>query len=70
MRVYDVMKKEPVTCFRDETVHEVVERMNARDVEVLPVVERNDHGRMVGLVSKRDAIKALSIGESKTRLLS
>jgi CIC family chloride channel protein len=70
VKVREVMKREPVTCFRDETVHEVVERMNARDVEVLPVVDRSDLGSMVGLVSKRDAIKALSVGESKTRLLS
>jgi CBS domain-containing protein len=70
VKVHEVMKREPVTCFRDETVHEVVERMNARDVEVLPVVDRSDLGLMVGLVSKRDAIKALSVGESKTRLLS
>ena len=70
VKVLEVMKREPVTCFRDETVHEVVERMNERDVEVLPVVDRGDLGSMVGLVSKRDALKALSVGESKTRLLS
>jgi len=58
-----------VTAFANETMHDVLEKINENDVEILPVVDRNDYARIIGIISKRDAIEAFALGRKKMHLL-
>ncbi|GER91304.1 voltage-gated clc-type chloride channel [Dictyobacter vulcani] len=49
---------DPVVCYQDEPLRIVVYRMAETDLTVLPVVERNQPHKLVGLVSLTDLLKA------------
>ena len=54
--VKEVMTPDPLTCSSNEAVHEVMGKMSRNRVGQLPVV---DEGKLVGVVSVGDLIKAL-----------
>ena len=53
--VAEVMTRKVVTCGRNETIAEIMERMTGGKFRHVPVVE---HGRLVGIVSIGDVVKA------------
>jgi CBS domain-containing protein len=53
--VADVMTRKVVSCARNETIAEIMERMTGGKFRHVPVVE---HGRLVGIVSIGDVVKA------------
>ena len=53
--VAEVMTRKVVTCDRNETIAEIMERITSGRFRHVPVVE---HGRLVGLVSIGDVVKA------------
>ena len=53
--VSDLMTREVITCKPAETVHDVMERMTARRIRHLPVL---DNGQLTGIVSIGDLVKA------------
>ena len=53
--VSEVMTRRVVTCNRHDTVAEIMERMTRGKFRHVPVV---DYGRLVGIVSIGDAVKA------------
>jgi len=67
--VKDVLIGDLVTAFPDETAYAVLEKMNRHDVEILPVVDREDRRRLRGIVSKRDTLDAFIEGKRKMRVL-
>ncbi|MGH2540407.1 MAG: chloride channel protein [Actinomycetota bacterium] len=56
--VDDVMQREMVTSFADETLRVVADRMAAHEHGVLPVVDRERPDHMVGLVTQFDLLRA------------
>ena len=52
------LAREPMLAFADETLREVADRMVSSGHGVLPVTEREDPQRLVGLVSQFDLLKA------------
>jgi CBS domain-containing protein len=54
--IREVMTPNPITCSPDDAVHAVMGKMSQNKVGQLPVV---DEGRVVGMVSVGDLIKAL-----------
>jgi chloride channel protein, CIC family len=52
------MMRTPVVAFPDETLRAVAERMAARRLGVLPVVDRVEPGRLRGLVSQFELLRA------------
>lgn len=54
-KVEDLMTKKIVSCHRDETADEVLQKMTEGRFRHLPVVE---NGEMVGLISIGDVVKA------------
>jgi CBS domain-containing protein len=56
-RVDEVMNHHPITVAPDSDLAEAVEVMTSTAVKSLPVVE---HGRVVGVVSRRDVIHAVA----------
>jgi CBS domain-containing protein len=53
--VAEVMTRKVVTCARNETIAEIMERMTGGKFRHVPVVE---HGRLLGIVSIGDVVKA------------
>jgi CBS domain-containing protein len=53
--VSDLMTHDVVTCKPNDTVHDVMERMTARRIRHLPVLE---NGQLKGIVSIGDLVKA------------
>lgn len=52
------LARQPILAFADETLREVADRMVSSGHGVLPVTERDDPRRLVGLVSQFDLLKA------------
>lgn len=53
----DVMSRDPQTCFDDQPVDEVLERMREAQIRRMPVVDHEEH--LVGILSLGDvAVKA------------
>ena len=59
--VEDVMTAEPVTVSADAPIEDVATLLSERDVSRLPVL---DAGRLVGIVSKHDIVRAIAGGLS------
>ncbi len=55
IHVSEVMTRRVVTCERHETIAGIMERMTSGKFRHVPVVE---HGRLAGIVSIGDAVKA------------
>lgn len=53
-----IAHRDPVVAYADETLRAVADRMAARRVGVLPVVDRDDLGRLQGLVTQYDLLRA------------
>ena len=49
---------QPMIAFADETLREVADKMVSNGHGVLPVTDREDHHRLVGLISQFDLLKA------------
>ncbi|HVA85150.1 MAG TPA: chloride channel protein [Candidatus Saccharimonadales bacterium] len=56
--VSDIMRRDIVVGYPDETLRSAADRMSERGVGVLPVVERKDRARLLGLVTQFDLLRA------------
>jgi CIC family chloride channel protein len=68
--VSKVMTRDVTKCFPDETLKKALHRMAVRNVGRIPVVERDDKERIIGLITRKSIInaynQALEIGKSET----
>lgn len=64
MIVGDLVKRPPLTIHPDATIFEVSTVMARERVGLLVVVDRADPNRLLGVVSERDIIRAISRGAS------
>jgi len=55
-----VCSRPALVCYTDQTLHEALQQLGARDVGRLPVVERDHPRRMVGLLRRADMVLAYS----------
>jgi len=55
-KIKDVMSKRVISVSPDESVLDAAERMDANDVNRLPVVK---NGKLVGIIARADLLKAL-----------
>ncbi len=65
-RVADIASRELVVTYPDESVHEALDKMVERDVGRLPVVERSDPSKIVGIISKHDILRAFEMAAEKS----
>jgi len=56
--VDDIAQRDLLTAFPDEPISKALGRMSLRDVGRMPVVERKDPGKLVGLLRRNDIIHA------------
>ncbi|HOG17596.1 MAG TPA: chloride channel protein [Syntrophales bacterium] len=56
--VRDIVTEKVLTVTEDESLETVLERIGFRNIEQLPVVDRDDPGRIVGVISRHDIFSA------------
>lgn len=62
MQVRDIATPSPLTVYPDEPVWVALKRLGARDVGRLPVVDRNQPRRLVGIIRRNDIVRAYQRG--------
>ncbi len=62
LRVCDVAVEDPITVFPDEPIWVAIQKMSPRDIARLPVVRRGSSGRLCGLISRSDILRAYDVG--------
>jgi len=62
MRVADVAVEDPITVFPDEPIWVAIQKMSPRDLARLPVIRRGNSGRLCGLISRSDILRAYDVG--------
>ncbi len=62
LRVSDVAVEDPITVFPDEPIWVAIQKMSPRDLARLPVVRRGNSGRLAGLISRSDILRAYDVG--------
>ncbi len=62
LAVADIATRSLVTAYPDEPMWVALKRMGPRDLSTLPVVERSDPHRLLGVIRRRDIVKAYNVG--------
>jgi CIC family chloride channel protein len=63
--VDEIISKDLVLTYPDETVHLALDKMTAKNVGRLLVVDRNNPDQLIGIISKHDILRAHEIGERR-----
>jgi CIC family chloride channel protein len=64
-KVGALMSKQLVLAYPDESLDEVLKKMYSHKVGRLPVVDRADPSKLVGIISKKDLMKGHEIAKAK-----
>jgi CIC family chloride channel protein len=56
--IWEIMTKEVVTCYPDESLRDALKRMGQKGIGQVPVVERDDPLRLKGLVTRENVVVA------------
>jgi CIC family chloride channel protein len=64
-QVGDITSKDVVVAYPDETVHSALDKMHTGHVGRLPVVDRNNPTRILGIISRHDLIRAHEIAAER-----
>ena len=62
MTVEDVAIVDPITIFPDEPIWVAIQKMAPRDLARLPVVSRDGTGKLLGVISRSDILRAYDVG--------
>ncbi len=62
LKVSDFAVEDPITVFPDEPIWAAIQKMSPRDLARLPVISRDGSGRLVGLISRSDILRAYDVG--------
>jgi CIC family chloride channel protein len=62
LKVEDIATASPLTAYPDEPLWAALKRLGVRDLGRLPVVDRRDPRRLVGVLRRRDVIRAYNLG--------
>ncbi|RME44108.1 MAG: CBS domain-containing protein [Caldilineae bacterium] len=59
--VKEIAIKRVLVAYPDETMADVMRRMNVRDIERLPVVSRDDPKQLLGIIRQQDLLRAYNL---------
>jgi CIC family chloride channel protein len=62
LKVADLAVEDPITVFPDEPIWLAIQKMSPRDLARLPVVARDGSGRLCGIISRSDILRAYDVG--------
>jgi len=58
LTVSDIANKSPIVAYPDQSVHDALARLGGRDVGRLPVVDRGNSKRLLGVLRRHDVTRA------------
>jgi len=58
LTVGDIATKSPIVAYPDQSLHQALLQLGAKDVGRIPVVDREDRARLLGVLRRHDIIKA------------
>jgi len=58
LRVEDIATKSPIVAYPDQSLYEALLKLGAKDVGRIPVVDRNDTTKLLGVLRRHDIIRA------------
>jgi CIC family chloride channel protein len=58
LKVGDITSKSVVVAYPDEHIHDVFVKLGTRDVGRIPVVDRNNPKRLLGVLRRHDVVAA------------
>ena len=56
--VAEIMSQDLILCFPEETLKDALEKLGEWNIGRIPVVERNDRGHLIGLITRKCVIEA------------
>lgn len=56
IRVSDIMKRDVLVCYPDEKLRDVRDKMGERNIGHIPVVDKSDPSRLIGLITGKSVI--------------
>ncbi len=69
MKVKDVMRRNVVTGFKEETAFEIAKRMKEKDVGSVVIIEKSDTAKPIGIVTREDiTIKVVAEGKTPSEV--
>ena len=54
--VAEIMTRDLILCFPEETLKEALEKLGEHGIGRIPVVERDDPGHLIGLITRKGII--------------
>lgn len=63
--MYEHFRQPLIPSYPDETLHDVVHRLGTSEIGRIPVVDRKDASRLVGVLRRYDIVKAYAKAMSK-----
>ncbi len=60
-KVEDLATIDPLTVYPDEPIWAAIQKMAPRDLARLPVISRTDKGKLLGLISRSDILRAYDV---------
>ncbi len=61
VKVEDLATIDPLTVYADEPIWAAIQKMSPRDLSRLPVVSRAEKGKLLGLISRSDILRAYDV---------
>ena len=65
LKIRDIASRKLIVTYPDETVHQALDKMYVKDIGRLPVVDRSDPTKIIGIISKHDILKAFELAARK-----
>ncbi len=65
LKVRDIMTRDMVVAYPDETLWEALRKLGVRDISRLPVVSRQNPKHLLGIIRRRDIIRAYNIAVAR-----
>ena len=70
MKVSEIMSRNPRTVTAETPIHEAARMMKDENVGILPVVEKGNKGKLVGVVTDRDiAVRCVAKGHDSSKCM-
>jgi CIC family chloride channel protein len=63
----DIATMHLITAYPDESLHDVLHKLGASDVGRIPVVDRKDTTKLIGILRRHDIVKAYTKAQSQLR---
>jgi CBS domain-containing protein len=72
LKASDIMTKSPIVIYQETSIMDIIDIMDKKGIEMIPVVDEERDDRLIGIVSRKDIIEEkfnerfVTIGMKKT----